>query len=171
MNIRQLAQVGLGLLGVWALLTAVAEFMQIAGIVGASLARLALAEVMPVGLMLGLSYLLIFHNTKVATAIFPDVEAATTDHAPADLSRTLVALTGVMLLVQAAPAVLNTILTYLAVGQSDPTLRGRLIPRFIGLLVPIGAGIYLITRPGRLIEYLQRPLPEHAADESDAPIE
>ena len=169
MNIRQLAQVGLGLLGVWALLTAVETFIQIAGIVGVSRAPLALAEVIPVGLMLGLSYLLIFHNAKVATAIFPDVEVAT-GHAPPDFSRTLIALAGVLVLVQAAPITVNAILNYFSVGQTDPTLRGRLIERFVGSLVPIGAGIYLIARPERLLDYLQRPLPEQVADETDAPV-
>ena len=163
MNIRQLAQVGLGLLGVWALLVAAAEFIQIAAFVGVSFAPLALAEVIPVALMLGLSYLLIFHNAKVATAIFPDLEPATY-HAAPDLARTLVALTGVLLLVQAAPTAVNAILTVFSAGGPDPTLRGRLIQRFIGSLVPIGAGIYLITRPERLLEYLQRPMPEDAAD-------
>jgi hypothetical protein len=168
-NIRQVAQVGLGLLGVWALLTAVETFIQIAGVVGVSRAPLALAEVLPVTLMLGLSYLLIFHNAKAATAIFPDVEAAT-GPAPSDFSRTLIALTGVMLLVQAAPTTVNAILNYFSVGQTDPTLRGRLVERFIGSLVPIGAGIYLIAHRERLLDYLQRALPEHVADESDAPV-
>lgn len=162
MNNRQLAQVGLGLLGVWALLSAVSAFIQIAGVVGGFSAPLALAEVIPVSLLLGLSYLLIFHNAKVATAIFPDVAA--TDHAPPDFARTLVGLTGVLLLVQATPGAVNTILNLLSVGKIDLTLRGQLIRRFIGSLVPIGAGIYLIARPGRLLEYLQRPLPEHTAD-------
>jgi hypothetical protein len=162
-NNRQLAQVGLGLLGVWALLSAVAVFVQIAGVVGVSFAPVALAEIIPVGLLLGLSYLLIFHNAKVATAIFPDVEA-TADHALPDCARTLVALTGVLLLVQATPGAVNTILIFLSDREIDPTSRGQLIRRFIGSLVPIGSGIYLITRPGRFLEYLQRPLPEHTAD-------
>jgi hypothetical protein len=162
-NIRQLAQVGLGLLGVWALLVAVAEFIQIAGFVGVSFAPLALAEVIPVALMLGLSYLLIFHNAKVATAIFPDVDTST-GQPPSDVVRMLVVLTGVVLLVQGAPSAVNTILNFFSVGETDPTLRGRLIRTFIGSLVPIAAGIYLITRPERFLEYVQRPALEHAGD-------
>ena len=162
MKYRQLAQVGLGLLGIWALLTASAIFIQIIGIAGHALAPLAL-EVIPVGIMLGVSYLLIFHNAKVAAAIFPDIEAAAV-HAPTDLARTLIALTGVFLLVEATPGVVNTILTFLFAGEiDDPRVRGQLIRRFIGSLVPIAAGIYLIARPGRLLEYLQRPLPEQTA--------
>ena len=157
MNNRQLSQVGLGLLGVWALLSAVSAFIQIAAIVGTSTARLAAAEVIPVGLMLALSYLLIFHNAKVATAIFPDVEGAV-DHAPPDISRTLVALTGVMLLVQVMPALVNSVLVLISLGRFDPMLRAQVFRRLIGTLIPIGAGVYLIMRPDRLLEYLQRPL-------------
>jgi hypothetical protein len=159
-NNRQLAQVGLGLLGVWALLAAVEAFVQIAAIVGASFARIGLAEVIPVGLLLGLSYLLIFHNAKVATAVFPDVEAAVDRPAP-DIARTLVALAGVMLLVQATPGAVNAILNLLSIGVTDPALRGQLVRRLVGAIVPIAAGIYLIARPQRLLEYLQRPLLEH----------
>jgi hypothetical protein len=162
-NNRQLAQTGLGLLGVWALLSAAGTFIQIAAAVGMSFAPLALAEVIPVAILLSVSYLLIFHNAKVATAIFPDIDAPV-ERAPSDVTLTLVALTGVLLLVQAAPSAANNILAFLSVGASDPGLRGQLIRRFIASLIPIGAGIYLITRPGRFVEFLQRPSPEHAAD-------
>jgi hypothetical protein len=159
-NNRQLAQVGLGLLGVWAVLSAVAAFIQIAGVVGVSLPRLGFAEVVPVGLLLGLSYLLIFHNASVATAIFPSVDAAD-QHTPPDFARTLIALTGVILLVQAAPSAVNTVLILLSVSEIDPPQRAELLRRLIGILVPIGSGIYLMTRPGRLLEYWQRASPEH----------
>lgn len=165
MSGRQLAEIGLGLLGVWALLSAVATFVQIAGVVGASLARVALAEVLPVALLLGLSYLLIFHNGKVATAIFPDVDTgsdARTDNDAPDLARTLVALMGVLLLVEATPSALNLVLNLISVGDADPAFRSQLRRRLLGALVPIAAGVYLIARPGRLIEYLRRPAPEHA---------
>ena len=163
MKNRQLAQVGLGLLGVWSLLSAVATFIQVGAIVGASLGRVALAVALPVALMLGISYLLIFHNAKVALAIFPEVEDGATLAEP-DFARTLVALTGVMLLVQAAPGALNALLTLLAVGQTDPSLRPGVVRRLIGLAVPVGAGVYLLTRPDRLLEYLNRP----AAQETSA---
>ncbi|HEY8310284.1 MAG TPA: hypothetical protein VIG47_06995, partial [Gemmatimonadaceae bacterium] len=155
-----LAEVGLGLLGVWTLLSAVEAFIQIAAIVGASFAPLGIAEVIPVGLSLILSYLLIFHNAKVATAIFPDVEA-TTDVAASDVARTLVALTGVMLVVQAMPGAVNIVLNMLPIGGIEPRLRAELLNRSIRAAIPIAAGVYLIMRPGRLLEYLQRPLPEH----------
>jgi hypothetical protein len=158
-NNRQLAQIGLGLLGVWSLLSAVATFIQIGVVVGVSAARLGIAEVIPVALLLGISYLLVFHNAQVAAAIFPDVEANAGGAPTWDISRTLVALTGVLLLVDAAPGVLNTILNYFTAGAIDPALRGQLAGRLIGLLVPIAAGIYLIARPDRLLDYLQRPAP------------
>lgn len=166
MNNRQLAQIGLGLLGVWALLTAVAEFVQIVAVASASIAILTLAEIVPMGLLLGLSYVLVFHNAKVATAIFPDIDGIA-DAEPHDLSRTLVALTGAMLLVRGTPSALNVILSYLSVDSIDPTLRGRIVRPLIGSLVPIGAGIYLIARPERLIAFLQRPSPKATRDHTD----
>jgi hypothetical protein len=163
MNNRQLAQVGLGLLGVWALLNAVSAFIQIAALVGVSFPRLAVAEVVPVGLMLGLSYILIFHNAKVASAILPDVGGAS-EHVPSDLARTLIALTGVLLLAEALPTVINTMLNYATVGATDAMLRPQLVRRFIGSLAPLGVGIYLIARPQRLLDYVQRPTAEYAAN-------
>lgn len=165
MKNRQLAQVGLGLLGVWSLLSAVATFIQVGAIVGASLGRVALAVALPVALMLGLSYLLIFHNAKVALAIFPDVDDGAAQAEP-DFAKTLVALTGVMLLVQSTPSALNVFLTLVALDRTDPSLHGDVVRRLIGLLVPIAAGIYLLLRPGRLLEYLGRPaLQESARDD------
>jgi hypothetical protein len=156
-NNRQLAQVGLGLLGVWALLAAATAFIQFGAVVAVGGARLGVAEVIPVALMLGISYLLLFHNAKVTLAIFPDVDT-TPDRATFDISRTLVALTGVMLLVGAMPSLINTGLNYFTAGAVDPTARGRLFARIVGLIVPIGAGLYLITRPERLLDYLDRPV-------------
>jgi len=160
-NYRQLAQVGLGLLGVWSLLTAVATFIQIGAVVGTSGARLGTAEAIPVALLLGISYLLVFHNTQVAAAIFPSVETAP-DHATYAISRTLVALTGVLLLVQAVPSLLSTVLAYFTAGAVDPTMRPQILARVAGLLVPVGAGLYLITRPERLLDYLEDRAPEQA---------
>ena len=138
-----------------------------------SIATVALAEVVPVGMLLGISYFLLFHNAKVATAIFPDVDA-TPDAAPRDFSRTLVALTGVMLVVEWTPSAINTILSYLTVGGVDPSFHGRLVRPFIGAVLPIAAGIYLIMRPDRLIEFLNRPrsdgLPHDADDADELPV-
>jgi hypothetical protein len=166
MNNRQLAQVGLGLLGVWVLLTAITEFIQIAAVVSASIVALTLAEILPVGLMLGLSYLLIFHNARVTTAIFPDVDS-TTDADGLTLSRALVALTGIMLLVRATPSALNIILAYMTADGIDPTMRGRVLRPLLGAALPIGVGIYLLTRPQRLIDYLERPAPAASHDATD----
>ncbi|HEY4218135.1 MAG TPA: hypothetical protein VGM67_13410 [Gemmatimonadaceae bacterium] len=163
MSTRQLAQIGLGLLGIWALLYAVVEFMQIIALAGANHAPLVLAIVAPIALLLGLSYLLIFHSAKAATAIFPDADDAD-EPVPPEVVLVLVALVGVLLLVQAAPTAINVLLTLFTVGQSDPTVRGEVIRRLIGSLVPIGVGAYLIVRPGRLIDYVLRPLPEVATE-------
>jgi hypothetical protein len=95
----------------------------------------------------------------VATAIFPDV-GDLSDRAPSDLARTLVALMGVMFLVRAVPAAVDLLLSLIAVNSGAPEVRDQVIPRLVGLVVPIGVGVYLITRPTRFIDYVQRPLAE-----------
>jgi hypothetical protein len=162
-NNRQLARVGLGLLGIWAMLTATTLFIQIAGVVGGALAPLVLAEIIPVALLLGLSYLLIFHNARVASAIFPDVQDANTG-VPSDLARTLVALTGVLILVGAAPVVVNAALTLLTLNDAEPTARGEVLRRLAGSAIPVGAGIYLIMHPSKFLDFLDPPTAESATE-------
>ena len=162
MNSRQLAQVGLGLIGVWVLLNALNGFMMFAAVFGASRGPMLFAIAVPVALMLGLSYVLVFHGSQLAAAIAPDVSAANQHGAP-DLDRVLVVLLGVMLLVQAIPGTLSTVLGYLAAGefQASPS---RAVPAraFIGHGVQIAIALYLIVRPERLLEFVRRPLPEQA---------
>lgn len=156
MNHRQLAQVGLGLLGVWALLSAVETFIEFAALAGASIARVALAEVIPVALLLGLSYLLLFHNAQAAAALFPNVDASA-EEVPPGLARTLIALMGVFLLIQATPTALNVVLNYFFAADVDLAARRTLIPRLLTSFIPIVASCYLVARPGRLLEFLERP--------------
>ena len=161
MNSRQLARLGLGLIGVWALLDALTLFTQIASNLESLGSEFLFVAAVPVVLLLGLSYVLVFHSAGLAATIAPDAdEGAASDHGTPDLARILVALLGVMLLVQAIPRTLNLILAFFAAGEFPvaPNLV-RPIGNFIGDAVQVAIAIYLIMRPDRLVEYLRRPRP------------
>ena len=159
MNSRQLAQVGLGIIGVLALVDALNGFMTFAAIFGQESTRAVLISIgLPVALLLGLSYVLVFHNAQLAAAISPDA-GATIDGSP-DLDRILIVLLGVFLLVQAIPGTLNGVLAYLAAGEfPNMTDRAGPLRGFIGHVVQIAIAIWLITRPERLLGYVRRPRP------------
>jgi len=160
-NCRQLAQVGLGLIGVWALVVALNGFMTFAAIFGREATGAVLISIgLPVLLLLGLSYVLVFHNIQLATAISPDPAATIEPGSTDDLARTLIVLLGVFLLVQAIPGTLNGVLAYLAAGEFPNTTIGLGPLRgFIGHVVQIAIAIWLIRRPERLLDYVRRPRP------------
>jgi hypothetical protein len=157
MNSRQLAQVGLGLIGVWALLIALQGFMTLAVVAGASLGPMLLSIAVPVALLLALSYVLVFHNGQLVAAIAPDVRA-TSEHATPDLPRILVVLLGVLLLVQAIPGAISGLLAVLAAGEF-PTMPSRAGPVrfFISSGLQLAIALFLIMRPERLLDFVRRP--------------
>lgn len=161
MNSRQLAQVGLGIIGVLALLDALNGFMTFAAVFGQESTRAVLISIgLPVLLLLGLSYLLVFHNAQLAAAICPDSDATIERGSTDDLARTLIVLLGVFLLVQAIPGTLNGVLAYLAAGEfPNMTDRAGPLRGFIGHVVQIVIAIYLIRRPERLLDYVRRTRP------------
>jgi hypothetical protein len=175
MKNRQLAELGLGLLGVVALLQALSGIVNIAATVGVfggnmdSSGRLLFAIAVPVALLLGVGYILVFHNAQVATALFPDF-AATTEEATPELARILVALTGVLLLGVAIPGAIAALYNFLFVPDLAPNQRftSARVPRLRGLIeygVQVWFALYLIMRPERLLEFLRRP-PAVASDET-----
>lgn len=160
MNSRQLAQVGLGLIGVSALLDALRIFWTIA-FAGDSIPRGSAIVVVavPLALLLGLSYVLVFRSAQLAATIAPDVEG-TEEHGASDLPRILVVLLGVMLLVQAAPVTINSILAFFAAGEYPGTPRAGEFRAFVGYGVQVAIALFLIMRPERLLAYVRRPVPE-----------
>jgi hypothetical protein len=161
---RQLAELGLGLLGVWALLYALMIFMSVASMAlfqgGGAVGSVLLAEGVPTALLLGISYLLIFHNALVATAIFPDFETTSEKGSP-DLDRILVAVVGVLLLGQAIPGSISALFNFFAMrGFPGESLRAQLIPRFLASGAQVAFALYLIVRPERLLAFLRRPRPD-----------
>ena len=161
MNSRQLAHVGLGLIGVWALLSVVNTFVSISLVVGSGEppGPMLLPVGVPVALLLGLSYVLVFHNSKLAAAIAPDAVSETPQGAT-DLARVLVALLGVHLFVVAIPSLLNHVVAFLAGGEFPQAPSGAGTLRyFIGSGVQAAIALYLIVRPERLLAFVRRPVP------------
>lgn len=160
MTSRQLAQVGLGLIGVWTLLDVLVAFTGLGYLAAdGSIGSFAIMEILPFALMLGLSYILVFHNAKLAAAIAPDVDAAP-EPGSTDLARILVALLGVMLFARAVPGPISEVAGFLAAGEY-PSVSSAPFPlrAFIGSSVQIAIAVYLVARPDRLLSYVRRPMP------------
>ena len=161
MNSRQLAQVGLGLIGVWALLTSLTYLASLSAVVGGGEppGPVMLFVGVPAALLLGLSYWLVFHNARLAATIAPDTES-TSAHGAADLSRVLVVLLGVYLLVIAIPSLLNAVMTFIAAGEYPvaPSTGGP-VRYLLGSGVQAAIALFLIFRPERLLAFARRPTP------------
>ena len=162
MTNRQLAQVGLGLIGVWALVDALKIFSTIA-LMGAAGPRITEMFVLaiPMALLLAFSYVLVFRSGQLVSAIAPDAQDAT-EHSPPDTPRVLVVLLGVWLLTQALPLMSNVILAFLAAGEYPSTGQTVMLRGSLGSVLQIAIGLFLIMKPERLLEYVRRPQPEHA---------
>jgi hypothetical protein len=165
-KVRQLAQTALGFLGVWALLDAVNGFMVVAEALGPgagdSPGSVALVVGFPALLLLGLSYILVFHNAQLAAVIAPDAEASLARGTP-NIARLLVALLGSMVLLQTLPRVVNLILNlFVAAGDPDIIQGGALRRALISTGVEVACALYLIMRPERFLAFLDRARPEPA---------
>ena len=166
MNGRQLAQIALGFLGVWALLDAVnlfAAFAESIAMEGASLSgSVVLVIGVPSLLLLGLSYLLVFHNAQLARALAPNAAGAVGADMP-EIARLLVALLGVMIVLQTLPRSINLVLNIFAVvGDPDAVRGGGLYRALIGAGIEFACALYLVVRPERFVAFLNRPRPEPA---------
>lgn len=157
MNGRMLARLGLGLLGVLALaqvlfgivnlVTALAAFSDSAGRSRPALLLIGL----PIAVLLGLSYVLMFHNASVAEVIFPDLDGAAGAGGP-DLPRVLVGLLGVLVLAMALPQLVRAALT---VVPGDPYLSREMVRSRVRDLAGYGLeallALFLILRPQRVL--------------------
>ena len=166
MNGRQFAQLGLGLLGVSALLSAINMFAVVAEALapgsGGPPGAVLLVIGVPVLLMLGLSYVLVFHNASLAKVIAPAVDAVGA-RAGADLPRLLVALLGTMMVLQTLPRFINLVMNiFAAVGDPDAMPGGALRRALIASGMELACAIYLIVRPERFLAFLDRPRAEPA---------
>jgi hypothetical protein len=160
MNARRLAQVGIGLIGVWLVGQALMLFVTFASMGAMPGREFALSAGVPFVLMLAFSYLLVFHNASLARAIAPD-PAANIDSGGADIARVLFALLGVLLVSEAIPSMLNSLAAMaMSANQeySSVTQRAGPIRSLLASAVKGAIGWYLIANPGRLIEIVKRPL-------------
>ena len=166
MNGRQLAQLGLGLLGVSALVNAVNIVAGVFESIAAEGASIPGAAILAVGaptlVLLGLSYVLVFHNAPLAKVLVPDAEASVSGFMP-DIARLLVALLGAMIALQTLPRCINLILNFL-VAASDPTPAptGSLIRGLVATGIELACALYLVMRPERFLAFLNRPRSEPA---------
>ena len=164
MNARQIARVGLGLIGVQLVATALTMFATFARFNDGAGKQFFIAVALPLALLLGFSYVLVFHNAQLAQAITPDADA-TVDTGGADFARVLFALLGAYLLAEAIPASLNVLAAVMISACDDFAGNpNRMAPlRSLIAVVAKGAiGAYLIARPQRLLELVGRPLPQPA---------
>lgn len=159
MNARQLAQVGLGVLGVWTLVTAVgivAGFFESIAVAEGSVSGVAFLVVgMPAVILFGLSYVLVFHNAQLAAAITPTDAAI--DHATPGLARLLVALTGVIVVLESSPRFVNLVLNIFAVADDPEAVHGGALARgLISTSIELACALYLVLRPERFLAFLNR---------------
>ena len=164
MNARRLALVGLGLIGIWLVAEALMMFATFSRVGEMSSRGFIVAAGIPLALILGFSYVLVFHNAQLARTIAPD-PAATIEFGSADLARVLFALLGVVLLSEAIPSVLNLIIAIaMMAGQEFGSSAERAGPiRALLSAAAKGAiGWYLIANPERLLAIVRRPLRETA---------
>jgi hypothetical protein len=164
MNGRQFAQLGLGLTGVWALMSAINTFAAVAqGLApgaGGSPGTVILVVGLPALLQLGLSYVLVFHNSSLARVIAPAADAVA-DRAGADLPRVLVALLGAMIVLQSLPRFVNLVLNiFAAAGDPDAMPGGGLRRALIASALELAFALYLVVRPERFLAFLDRPRAE-----------
>jgi hypothetical protein len=155
-----MAQVGLGLIGIWLVADALLLFVSFASVGGWSEGSSFIFVGVPFALILGFSYLLVFHNAQLARAIAPDADA-TVDPGATDLARVFFALLGVLLLSESIPSLLNHIVSvaFSAAQQySNPGERAALSGSLLATAVKAGIGWYLIARSERLLYYVRRPV-------------
>ena len=160
MSAQALSQLGVGLLGVWAFVQGLLVFPTLSSLAatmsgdrGPSAAIFSI--ILPFVLLLGLSYLLVFHSAAVARRVFPSFETGPAGRA-LDLQPILVGLAGVFIVVAALPGLVRVVPGFrLATSYGTPDWRQT------RLLVAHGAqvvvGLYLLLRPTALLRLWQIP--------------
>ncbi len=148
MNPRATAQLGLGLLGIWAFIDALLLFPQLA----TSGAYLSLQRglyapfigmLLPFLVLLVLAYVLVFHTPTVAQRVLPLQETAEAEP-HGDLAPVLVGLVGVWIFLGSLPGVLQT----WAVREGFQVAAGLQLRSGIASGARALVGLAMILRPG-----------------------
>lgn len=153
MNARATSQVGIGLLGIWAFIEALLIFPRYASVTtflseqhGALAALIAMVG--PFFLLLGLSYLLVFHTAAVARRLFGRLELE--PEGPAnDLGPVLVGLLGIFFLLGALPGLVQA-----WVVTTDLPGELRLKVQAVSI-TQAAVGLLMILRPAILLRLWQ----------------
>jgi len=150
MNIRATSQVGIGLLGVWAFIEALLVFPRFASVAtflseqqGAPAALIAMLG--PFFLLLGLSYLLVFHTAAVARRLFGRLELEEPAGPAGDLGPVLVGLLGIFFLLGSLPGLVQA---WVATTDLPEPLRLRIeavsvTQAVVGLLMLLRPAVFL----------------------------
>jgi len=156
MTARTTAQLGFGLLGLWAAIQAVAMFPGLAVMASAITATsgfvpVVFAIILPVAFLMVMSYLLLFHNARLTAQLFPGVEEESKAET-ADVPRVLVGLAGVLLLGLVVPHIVRVI-----PGLGGPAAVTASVERvqtreLISAALQLALALYLIFRPGKFLE-------------------
>ena len=153
MNPRTLSQLGLGLLGVWALIEALELFPQVAPLASlvtnnAGSRALAFGIIIPIVFLFGLSYLLVFHSEVVSRRLFPSFDLSSSDTSGLQ-ARIAVGLLGVLVLALAIPHLVGYLIALWA-RQVDTSLTVR---ELIAYAAQAALGVFLICRPQVLVGF------------------
>ena len=164
-----LAALGLGLLGLYALVEALVGAMNVAATLVLSqnvmiLRGVLLSEFVPAALLLAIGYVLVFHNTAVAAAMFPGMDVSSEPDA-GSLPRVLVGLTGMLLLGMAIPGLIRAAFAY-SMGRNfqSATSLALQLRGLIGSAVQGALAVYLILRPDRVLAlWRHKPVDDDSA--------
>jgi hypothetical protein len=157
MNPRTMSQLGLGLLGIWALIEALALFPQLAPLASmvnntAGSRTLAFGIVIPVALLFGLSYLLVFHSDVVSRRLFPGFDSSPSDSSVLQ-TRIALGLLGMLVLALAIPHLVASFLVLLA----ERAAAGPILREVVAYVVQTALAVFLIARPEVLVGFWSGP--------------
>jgi hypothetical protein len=157
MNPRTLSQLGLGLLGIWALIEALALFPQVAPLASmvtntGGAQALVFGIILPVALLFGLSYLLVFHSEVVSRRVFREFDPSPSD--PSVLqARVAVGLLGVLILALAIPHLVASLILF-----ADERMAASVpLREVISYAVQTALALFLIVRPEALLGFWSTP--------------
>ena len=111
--------------------------------------------------------LVFFHNFwahafPLAAALAPHADVPV-EHGTPDIARVLVALVGIMTVLQTLPRLVNLVLNiFAAAGDPDAMPGGALRRALIGTGIEFACALFLVMRPERFLDFLNRSRSEPA---------
>jgi hypothetical protein len=156
MNARAQGELAVGLLGVWAMIQAVATLAN-ALVVMTSFrgdgpaSGLMWALNVPSALMLGVGYLMVRHNAAVMTFLFPHVSRVAEGDA-LEPAIVLVGCLGLWIVASAVPSLVRTLLMFVPESQIGSAMTRASNQRTAaGYGVQAAFGLFMVFRPRRVL--------------------